>query len=256
MTGPPVLVVDDDAGLTEVITTILADEGYAVEAVTSTQEAVQLFATRGPAACCLVLSDSFVRPRTDPYAWLDLLRTHTVAPIVIVSGIEAHVYADHCARGFAAVLPKPFDLDSLLLCVATVLARPLDPVQERQAQVVQQYFAALTARDWDALLALCTEDITYVLPRPAPFAGTVQGKAAFRAYTDETYRHFPAARFTEIQTHALPHGLVARYQGVWSAPDGTELQQEGAVVFAFAGTLIAQIGVELDAAHLSALLGH
>jgi len=94
----------------------------------------------------------------------------------------------------------------------------------------------------------------YVLPGPAPFAATVRGHTAFRAYTAETYRHFAALRFTNIHVYATPQGLAARYQSAWRAPDGATLRHEGIVLFAFAGERIARIGVYVHADRLRAQL--
>lgn len=93
-----------------------------------------------------------------------------------------------------------------------------------------------------------------MLPGPAPFAVTVRGHAAFRAYTDETYRHFAAIRFTDIHVYATPQGLAARYRSAWRAPAGATQQHEGIILFAFAGEQIARIGVCVHADRLRAQL--
>jgi hypothetical protein len=94
-----------------------------------------------------------------------------------------------------------------------------------------------------------------VLPPPAPFAAEIRGREAFRRYSAETYRHFPGARFDQVQIYALPQGWVTRYVGRWLAADGAINQQAGAVVFRLEGELIKQIGVRLNAEQLHMLTG-
>ena len=139
---------------------------------------------------------------------------------------------------------KPFDLETLLTSIAACLNIPLTPEQARQAHVIQAYFAALSARAWDALLALCTDEVLYSLP-DSPFACTIRGKAAFRTYTEDTFRQFPAARFEEVLVSSRPHGLAARYRSCWATPEGGEECVAGAVAFEFQGARIAQIGIQL-----------
>jgi predicted ester cyclase len=141
-------------------------------------------------------------------------------------------------------VPKPFDLEVLLTSIAACLHLPLEPEQARQAQVIQAYFAALGARQWEEMLALCTDEVLYFLPY-SPFAGAISGKAAFRTYTEETFRHFPAARFEEVLVYSRPHGLAARYRSCWETQEGSEECVAGAALFGFLGERIAQIGIEL-----------
>ena len=139
-------------------------------------------------------------------------------PVGVISGWKLQE-EEVRQRGFACLVRKPFDLEALLTSIAACLQIPLTPEQARQAPVVQAYFAALSARAWDALLALCTDEVLYSLP-DSPFAGTIRGKAAFRTYTEETFRQFPAARFEEVLVSSRPHGLAARYRSCWATPEG------------------------------------
>src|SRR5690348_2005078 len=84
----PLLLVEDDAAIAEVVAAILAKEGYAVQTAGSPAEAQRLLALR-PDGYGLVLSDSFVQPPADPFTWLEEVRGHTAAPVVIVSAHAA-----------------------------------------------------------------------------------------------------------------------------------------------------------------------
>lgn len=253
-TRPPrLLIVEEDAALREFLAALLQGARFDVAAATTGEEALRLLATH-PADLLLV---DLGRPQpSDPFAAARPLRERAAPRPVGLLTTGAVAAEDARRAGFAFLLPMPFDIDALLLRLAVSLARPLSPLQQRQAQVVRHYFAALGVRDWDALVALCTEDVAYVLPPPAPFAATVRGSAAFRAYTLRTYAHFPLVQFTDVRVAALPAGLVGRYRGWWRTAEGISGQQEGAIVFAFRGERIAQIGVHLDAQRLRALLAH
>ena len=248
---PQILIVAEDDAIGELLSTILASEGYGTRVAASPSEALALHAMQ-PAA--LILTDLFTRRGRDlPPSVHDLRRQVAPCPVGVLTAWLVTVEEIE-EEGFAFLVRQPFDLDYLLLSVAASLAAPLTLGQERRVAVVEQYFAALSAGAWDALLALCTEEVTYVLPPPAPFATTLHGKAAFRAYTQDTFRHFPAVRFSDIRVYGCPRGVVARYDGSWQAPGGQELQQKGAVVFTFVGELIAQIGSLVDADRLRTAL--
>ena len=248
---PRVLIVEDDPTLRELLALVLRDEGYEPLVAASPVEALALLATE---PCHLIVTDLFAHPADDPLASIRDLRERAAGrPVGVMTGRA--IAAEEVTRaGFAFLTHKPFNLDHLLLHIAASLARPLSAAEKRQARVVRRYFAALGARDWDALLALCTDTLTYVLPGPAPFAATVRGHAAFRAYTEETYRHFAPVRFSAIQVYATPQGLAARYRSAWQGPTGATLRHEGIVLFAFAGDRIARIGVYVHADRLRAQL--
>jgi ketosteroid isomerase-like protein len=61
------------------------------------------------------------------------------------------------------------------------------------------------------------------------FPRAVHGRAAFRAYTKETIRQFPATRFEQVTVYAAPHGLAAHFQGRWTTGELGQQQQSGSV---------------------------
>ncbi len=248
---PRVLVIDDDPDLRDALRLLLEDAGYEIAVAASRADA---FAQIDTATFQCILTDAFARAPGDALDSIrPLVERARPTPVGLLTGWR--LPQEEIGRaGVAFVATNPFDLDQLLASVAAAIAVPLTPEQQRQAVVVRTYFAALTARDWDALADLCTDDVTYVLPGDTPFSGTVAGQAAFRAYTEETYRHFPAARFWDIAVYAAPAGLAARFQGAWRAPDGSEPRMTGAVQFQFMGERIRQIGVRLKDERLRALL--
>ena len=153
-------------------------------------------------------------------------------------------------RGFAFLLRKPFDPEELFTHLGHA-AGPF-PVVDHQAQVIRGYFDALSRNDWDALAALCTEDVRYHLPGTQPrYCTTVSGREKFRDFSAETFESFADATFTVDSIVGLPWGAVARYVARWTA-GGQKKELPGAVVFRFDGPLISEIGVRLDVRKLSA----
>lgn len=249
----PVLVVDDDADIRESLALVFDEAGYRPVCAAALDEALALIDT---ATFALIVTDVFSHERASERALAPLvkLRDHAFpTPVGIVSAWKVSP-AETTAQGFAFLVAKPFDIDELITTCAAAIATPFTPRETRRAQVVQQYFTGLTAGDWDGVAELCTEDVTYVLPGTGPFSTVIQGKAAFRAFTADTFAHFPGARFDGVRLSATPHGLAARYRSSWPTGDGGEHSQAGAVVFTFNGTSIRQIGVRLNAERLHALL--
>ncbi len=245
---PCILIVDDDEATREVLEIVLSEAGYSTLMATSLEDALAAMAME---RVDLILTDLDQPPPRESSENLWTLREQAgKRPIGAMSGWSESV-EELKGQGFAFLLRKPFDLDDLLLNVARSLVAPVSP---EQASVVHAYFAALTAHDWDKLLALCTDTITYVLPTPVPFSATVQGKAALRAYTDATFGHFPGARFEDVRVYASPHGMAAHYVASWNDLDGAEAHLDGAVIFSFQGLLIEKIGVLLDAGRMRNLL--
>lgn len=245
------LIVEDDDDIRGALHALLEDVGYEVNSASSLAEAL---AQIDQDTFQIILADSFAGSAQNVLPTLQLmLRRAKPTPIGIVTAWNLDEQEAQQA-GFAFIAPKPFDIDQLLTKVAATLSIPLTPEEERQALVVRRYFAALTARDWDALMDTCVDDVTYILPGATPFSGTFTGKAAFRAYTEETFSQFPEARFDNVSVYASPTGLASRYRGKWRLPDGSTPILSGAVHFQFDGERIKQIGVFLNDERFRALL--
>lgn len=89
-----------------------------MEAATSSRDALARFAAHGPDGYCAVISDSFSRPPADPFIGLAELRARTTAPVIVSSGYAEGRFSGWQARGFAAFLAKPFDIEALTALVA------------------------------------------------------------------------------------------------------------------------------------------
>ena len=121
---PAVLVVEDDADIRDLVAALLRDEGY--RAVPASGHAAAL-AILGEARFALVLADAEARGAGDPARWDGLERLRAAAggaPVAICSAHPPDAFADFAARGFAALVPKPFDADELLATVRRLAGPP------------------------------------------------------------------------------------------------------------------------------------
>jgi CheY-like chemotaxis protein/ketosteroid isomerase-like protein len=240
----PVLLVEADADLSSAVQDLLTEEGFAVEAVETPEQAIALL---GKSYFALVIADYVFGPleRSEQLA-RELQAAATQVPIGCVTawaGIPRAV-----AAHYAFVLQQPIEPEQLLAAVGR-FASVQRPDPERSG-VIARYFDALGSRDWNAVADLCTSSVRYYLPGADPLSGMIEGRDAFRAYTAETFRAFPEVSFEVTALSWLPHGVVATYRGLWSAGERGTNATNGDVYFQFSGPQIAEIGVRTDLARL------
>jgi DNA-binding response OmpR family regulator len=122
-----ILVVDDDPGILETLQECLRDEGYRVETALSVGEALPLL---GDERFSLVLTDALVRLRGDRPDYWDAVEQIRVAagasPVAILSAHSAERFAGLEARGFAALIRKPFEIDDFCTTVRQIIDRSGD----------------------------------------------------------------------------------------------------------------------------------
>ena len=116
-----ILVVDDEADIRELVSGILADEGYAVRTAGDSNSALAAIRARRPS---LLIQDIWMQGGgLDGLELLDLVKTlDAEMPVVMISGhgnIETAVSA--IKRGAYDFLEKPFKSDRLLLLVERAL---------------------------------------------------------------------------------------------------------------------------------------
>ncbi len=112
--GPLILVVDDDLAMLELLASVLDEEGYVVRTAPGGLQALAMIDQEPPG---LVLLD-WMMPTMRGDEVLRKLRAgpHHALPVVILSANgDARALL---AEGANAFIPKPFDLDALLSCVA------------------------------------------------------------------------------------------------------------------------------------------
>ena len=111
--GKRVLVVDDDASIRELLSTVLEDDGYEVVPAANGEDALAVCSRWRPDVIVLDL----MMPVMDGWTFAKRLRERDDIPIVVLSAandLERH------AKSVSAieVIGKPFDLDQLIPKVA------------------------------------------------------------------------------------------------------------------------------------------
>lgn len=107
-----ILVVDDDAGLANVLRDFLVDEGYSVEVALSGVEALSLQANTP--GICLALVD-LVMPLVDGLALMDELRKRNpeIAVVIMTGFATIETAVEAIKRGAEDYLTKPFDQEAI-----------------------------------------------------------------------------------------------------------------------------------------------
>jgi len=112
--GPLVLVVDDDAGVRQVVRANLEAEGYAVREAGSADEGLTSLEEEPPD---LLLLDVMM-PEVDGWEMLRRVQERYgvgAIPVLVFSGtVEERAVADAAVRGARGFLGKPFDLQQLI----------------------------------------------------------------------------------------------------------------------------------------------
>lgn len=113
-----ILLVENDAPIRDLVVQVFEDEGYAVIACRTTEEAMSLLDQR---SFDLVITDGFSRlPGAVFITTGDLVRRAGLTPIALFSA-HAHEFDGARVAGFRDLITKPFQLDTLLHQVKVLL---------------------------------------------------------------------------------------------------------------------------------------
>lgn len=111
-----VLIVDDELGIVEALTDVLADEGFTVSSARNGREALQRIAEAKPD---LVISD-YMMPLMDGLELVETLRkAGSNVPIVLMTAVRLDQLPP--SLNVATVLQKPFDVEELCDTVKKLL---------------------------------------------------------------------------------------------------------------------------------------
>ena len=113
-----VLVIEDDPAIGNMLSTLLAVEGYRPVLVVDGLEGLEAARSLRPSLITLDLS----LPTMDGLQILDRLDDGAAArtPVIIVSAYTDRLTPAHRAR-VSAILTKPFEIDTLLSCITAAL---------------------------------------------------------------------------------------------------------------------------------------
>ncbi len=115
---PAILVVDDEPAIAAMVQDLLEEEGYAVVTAGNGQDGL---ACLGEVRPQVVLSDVMM-PGLDGRAFCRAIQadpTYRRIPVVLMSAAAAPDARDGC--NYAAFVRKPFDIDTLVSTISTVL---------------------------------------------------------------------------------------------------------------------------------------
>lgn len=117
-----VLIVEDDPSIGCLLEDVLTEEGYSTELVVNGQRALEVVQDRSPH---VILMD-LMMPVLDGVTATRLLKsdpkTKDIPVIAMSAGTNLRLHAEHLPADDA--LPKPFDLDTVLMTVSSVLQQP------------------------------------------------------------------------------------------------------------------------------------
>jgi len=154
-----VLVVEDDATVSELVVSLLTDAGYHAIPVTDHAQIARTVERWQPR--CVIL-DGELLPGGESRSWRDaaaLRRTHPSLPVILFSGDHAVVAEARAGRsyrsraaGFAGIIGKPFAIDELVTSVKAAVAgsRQIDEV----GMIVHELRQPLTVIRGQAQLAM------------------------------------------------------------------------------------------------------
>ncbi len=108
-------MVDDDADIRELLVSVLTDDGYEAAAARDGREALAML-ERWPADVVVL---DLMMPVMDGWTFAERMREKWSIPIVVLSA--ATDLLRHGGRlGAAEIVPKPFDIETLLPRIARV----------------------------------------------------------------------------------------------------------------------------------------
>ena len=240
-TAPLILIVEDDADTLLTLEFMLTDAGYAVHSAASLPQAYEAL-DRLPIAA--VITDSMALQTLDAIKQIQPLCDYAAPlPVGLITAYRLPEKQEVERFSFAFVLPKPFEIDVLLMHVAAMLASALDPATDVEARCIVQLFESMNQRDYQKALACCTPAIRYYSPTNPGQA--IVGSTAYRAFMEQRLAAMAGITFGNVLVYSAPYGRAARYTAAWEDPLKGQLQASGAITARFQDDRITQLGNRL-----------
>ncbi|HET6428126.1 MAG TPA: CHASE domain-containing protein [Phycisphaerae bacterium] len=119
----PILVVDDEEGVRDVVRAMLTRQGLEVLTAENGREGVQVF-SREAGRIAAVLLDLTMPVMGGQEAWGRMRAIRPSVPIILCSGYDEHEATQRFAgQGLAGFLQKPFELEALLAKLGAVMQK-------------------------------------------------------------------------------------------------------------------------------------
>lgn len=241
--APHLLIACSSATLTTHLQMLLTEEGYTLQVAATFEKALALLEQH---SFQCVLTDRFSRLSDNVFDPIQSLRRRGwTIPVGVIASAE--ISAEEAEEnGFAFVLSFPLQAERLFTELAFGLDLQLTHNQERQAQVVKDFFAALNAKNTQKILHLCTRNVSYYpaashhwlsLLRAIMSRGVVEGYAEF------IHQPSLALRLEIERIYCRPRGLAVQYSAWWEKPNRRWEVQTDTLLFHFRDDRIHQIGL-------------
>jgi CheY-like chemotaxis protein len=122
-----ILLIDDEAALCKLGTTVLEELGYTVTAYMDGAEAVKAFAA-APDDFDLVITDYAMHAMTGPELIDKVRQIRATVPTILLTGFTNLINRDNIAAWKCdSIVAKPFSMDQLGKAIRSVLANPVEP---------------------------------------------------------------------------------------------------------------------------------
>jgi DNA-binding NtrC family response regulator len=247
----PILLVEDDAGVRTTIVTFLELEGYPVEAVSNTHDALNRLANRGYP---LVISDIYVDERTG----LDILmaaRNHDPkCPVILMSARGSMETVMAATRnGAFDYLAKPFELDTLLATVRRALDPPdiddeLEPEELPETEMIGSTPGMVEI--YKIVSQVAPTDATVVIEGETGTGKELVARMIHR-FSNRASHPFVAVDCTSIPTALIESELFGAMKGAFT---GADRDRVGVFETANRGTVFLDEIGDIDPAFQAKLL--
>jgi len=115
-----ILVVDDEIDIVDLVIDFLQEEGYTVRGALNGDTALAAITAQLPA---LILLDLFIPNQVGAGLWEHLRREEFSSIPVVLMTASPRAAEAIIEKRVAGYLPKPFDLEQLLACIASYVCR-------------------------------------------------------------------------------------------------------------------------------------
>jgi two-component system response regulator CpxR len=122
MNSGPILIVDDDSDIREILSETLEDEGFQVVTAANGLEAIRVVQSMLTPPFAILLD--LMMPIMDGYTFLEQRQASPTLASIPVAVVTAGHRVDRSRLANAPVIPKPIDIAKLLGVLGDFSARP------------------------------------------------------------------------------------------------------------------------------------